>query len=138
MKSKAILKPVETPGILAEDQSNFVVAEADEVVLKKLPPLRITASQETHWPIRSREKSLGPERLHAYIEVGIKRFPRPMLPVGFGDQARKLARYIWPLCELVAMCPPRLQFLNRDLWLGGMIEHKALVGVPIDKTRGLH
>jgi hypothetical protein len=104
------------------------MAQAGEIVQRRLVPAVIAAGQIHHRPIASPHQPGGPEGLQQQIEIAgqIAR-----LPIGrrLGDQPRDLAIDVVVARDLPHLPGPIIELATGDVGLGAMVDDDAQLGI---------
>ncbi len=127
-------KAININSSLCKDAPNFGLAEIGKVEREQLPPLCIARRYKADWPVGPGEKPMRSEGFHAYVEIGAQRLQRPVLPIGFGDEAGDLTEHIRTLSQSAKIVSPRFKFALGYLWFCCVVEYKPLVRVLVDEA----
>src|SRR5580658_1161361 len=94
---------------------------------------RIRCCHEADGPVGANHEPIRSERCKGDVEKRDYLAGFPMSPVGFSDQARKLARYVREFGQPFDAFGPGIDCAALDRRLGKMIEDKALAWEPLHK-----
>src|SRR5439155_16085648 len=126
-------QPISFRGGLAQYSLLLVFGQVRDTPPHRIDPALIGAAEQHHWPIRPKHDSLCSEGCQNNLQIRIEIRFCPGLPTCFRDQARKLAKDIFPSCQLCKVLSPWGYHVLPYSGLRNVIENKYLVGMAVNE-----
>src|SRR5262249_2185003 len=131
--SARVIQPPESLGVAAEHRVTLVRRERRHVVGDERHRRRVVGCNRTDRPVRSNHHPPCPEAVEYDVEAGADLSGRPVLPAGFGHEARRLAQHVRVRGESAQIALPLVQVAGPDWRLRCVIENEALIGEAGDE-----